>query len=312
MIAHLFLRSRAHLLVAIWLLAIASSAPLLAQPASGQFTYPRPNDAVVALVAAARSGEPDQLLVMLGPDSKDLVSSGDAVADKQSLQNFVKMYAQKHLIISDAPGYKTLVVGKEDWPLPIPIVRDGTVWYFDSARGREEILNRRIGKNELGAIAVCTGYVRAQKEYAAKGHDGLPAGLYAQKIVSDPDKENGLYWPEGPGHTQSPLGPAVATAAAEGYSGGSSPQPYHGYLYKLLVAQGPDANGGEKSYLVDGKQSDGFAMVAYPASYGAGGIMTFIVNQDGVVYQKDLGDDTGTVAPEILTFNPDQSWTVVE
>jgi Protein of unknown function (DUF2950) len=249
------------------------------------------------------------LLAVLGPDATDLIGSGDPVADKQALQHFVKQYDVKHSITVAAPGYDMLVIGANDWPMPIPLVRDGTSWYFDAALGRDEILKRRIGENELGAIAVCEGYDRAQKDYAAKGHDGQPAGLYAQKFASDPGKQNGLYWPVAAGKPPSPLGPAVVAATAEGYGGGSSPEPYHGYIYKRLEAQGPDAAGGANRYVVNGRQSGGFALIAYPAKYGLSGIMTFVVNQDGVIYQKDLGDDTETVAAGIPSFNPDQSWS---
>ncbi len=288
-----------------------ASLPGMAQAASGQKTFPTAAAAAKALVAAARAGDQEQLLAILGPAGKDLVSSGDPVADKKSSTHFAELYAKKHSLTTEAQGFETLVVGPDDWPLPIPIVRDGLVWYFDSARGREEILNRRIGQNELGAIAVCEGYVQAQKEYAAKGHDGLPAGLYAQKLISDEGKHNGLYWPVAPGERQSPLGPAIAEASAEGY-GGTAGEPYHGYLYKLLKSQGPDAEGGARDYLVDGKLSGGFALLAYPASYGSGGIMTFLVNQDGNILQKDLGDDTANVAKQITTYNPGDGWEPVQ
>jgi hypothetical protein len=298
-------------LLSFSLLVFGLPTYIVAQAASGQKTFPKSSEAVAALIAAARTGDQAQLLAILGPNGKDLIDSGDPVADKKSLEAFVKMYDTKHSLTVPAPGYKTLVVGADDWPMPIPLVRDGTSWYFDSAQGRDEIVNRRIGENELGAIAVCEGYYRAQKEYAAKAHDGLPAKLYAQKFSSDTGKHNGLYWPVAAGSPQSPMGPAVAEAEAEGYGGGG-PEPYHGYLYKRLVAQGPDAPGGAKDYVVNGKQSGGFAFLAYPAKYGSSGIMTFIVNQDGVIYQKDLGDDTEKAAPDITKFDPDKSWSVIE
>jgi hypothetical protein len=266
---------------------------------------------VKAFIAAARAGDQTQLLAVLGPNAKDLIDSGDPVADKKGLEGFLKSYDTKHSLTVTAPGYITLVVGANDWPMPIPLVRDGTSWYFDSAQGRDEIVNRRVGENELGAIAVCEGYYGAQKEYAARGHDGLPAGLYAQKFSSDEGKQNGLYWPVAAGKKESPMGPAVAAATAEGYGGGG-PEPYHGYMYKRLNAQGPDATGGAKSYVVNGRQSGGFALLAYPAKYGTSGIMTFIVNQDGVIYQKDLGDGTEKAAPSITSFNPDKSWSEIE
>jgi hypothetical protein len=306
--ADLLLRGGSVGLLSLSMLVLGSSTRIAAQAASGQKTFSKPSEGVQALIAAARSGDQDQLLAVLGPNAKDLIGSGDPVADKQGLQHFAKQYDTKHSIMVAAPGYDMLIVGPNDWPLPIPLVRDGTSWYFDAARGRDEILKRRVGENELGAIAVCEGYVRAQKDYAAKGHDGQPAGLYAQKFASDEGKQNGLYWPVATGKPQSPLGPAVAAATAEGY-GGSSPEPYHGYIYKRLQAQGPEAPGGAKSYVANGKQSGGFALIAYPAKYGSSGIMTFVVNQDGVIYQKDLGDDTETIAAGITSFNPDQSWS---
>lgn len=292
-------------------LTLAATLPLAAQATSGQKTYATPLAAATALIDAVRTGDEGQLMAVLGSGGKDLIDSGDPVADKKSRESFLKMYAEKHILSTDAPGYKTLVVGTSDWPTPIPIVRDGTTWYFDSNIGRTEIINRRIGNNELGAIAVCEGYLRAQKEYFAKGHDGQPAGIYAQKLSSSPGKQDGLYWPVAEGKPQSPLGPAIASAEAEGYS--SAPmEPYHGYIYRLLKAQGHAAPGGAKSYLSNGKLSGGFALVAYPASYGVGGIMTFMVNQDGTIYQKDLGDVTANAAKKLTDYNPDDSWAPVE
>lgn len=278
----------------------------LAQAAPGQTTYATPSEAASALVAACRSGNEDELLKVLGPSAKDLISSGDPVADKKSRDGFIKSYTTKHSIKPEAQGIVTLVIGTNDYPMPIPIVRDGLRWYFDSARGSEEILNRRIGENELGAIAVCEGYVAAQKEYAARGHDGLPKGIYAQKLVSAEGKHDGLYWAQVPGKPMSPMGPAVAQASAEGYTGAQ--EPYHGYLYRLLKEQGPNADGGARSYLVDGKLSGGFALLAYPANYGVSGVMTFLVNQNGNILQKDLGDNTEATAKAMTAYDPDDSW----
>jgi len=277
-----------------------------AQAAPGQTTYASASAAAAALVAACKSGDQDELLKILGPAGKDLISSGDPVADKKSQQGFAKSYAVKHSLTAEAQGFETLVVGADDWPMPIPIVRDGERWYFDSTRGHDEIIDRRIGANELGAIGVCEGYVEAQKMYAAKGHDGLPAGIYAQKLVSDEGKHNGLFWKPAPGEPESPMGPAVAEASSEGYTGVR--EPYHGYYYRLLKEQGPAAEGGAKSYLVNGQLSGGFALLAYPSNYGVNGIMTFMVNQDGNVLQKDLGDNTADLAKAITAYNPDDSW----
>jgi hypothetical protein len=299
-------------IAAALLCAMNFSVMSLAQAASGQKTFPTASAAAAALVAASRSDDEAELLAILGPDGKDLISSGDPVADKHSRESFVKLYTEKHSLSSEAQGFKTLSVGPNSWPMPIPIVRDGTVWYFDSARGKQEILDRRIGENELGAIAVCEGYVAAQKEYASKGHDGLPAGLYAQRLVSTEGKHDGLYWPVKAGEKESPMGPAVADASAEGYPVGGGPSPYHGYYYRLLKEQGPAADGGAKSYLVDGKLSGGFALLAYPANYGVGGVMTFMVNQDGTILQKDLGDDTETLAKAITAYNPSEDWVAAQ
>jgi hypothetical protein len=299
------------LLTLVWPL---TSVPLTAQAVSGQKTFSSPSEAVKALVEAARSGDPEQLLPLLGPLAKDLVSSGDPVADKQGLARFVKAHDEKHSLSVEAQGFELLQVGQKDWPLPFPIVRDGLVWYFDTSRGEEEVINRRIGRNELGAIAVCEGYVQSQKEYASKGHDGNPSGIYAQRVLSDPGKQNGLYWAVSKGEPQSPMGPLVASAAAEGYTRQASgtPSPYHGYFYKILTAQGADAPGGDKNYVMDGKMNGGFALIAYPAQYGSSGIMTFIVNQDGVVYQKDFGEQTGNLASQITAYNPDSVWQAAQ
>jgi hypothetical protein len=285
----------------------AGALDALAQAASGQTTYPTATAAASALAAACKSGDQDEPLKILGPSGKDLISSGDEVADKKSQQSFAKSYAVKHRLVTEAQGVETLIIGASDWPMPIPIVRDGDKWYFDSARGHDEVINRRIGENELGAIAVCEGYVAAQKEYAARGHDGQPSGIYAQKLVSAEGKHDGLYWPQAPGKPMSPMGPAVAAASAEGYTG-SGADAYHGYYYRLLKEQGPEAEGGAKSYLVDGKLSGGFALLAYPATYGVSGIMTFLVNQDGIVLQKDLGDDTANAAKGMTSYNPTSDW----
>jgi hypothetical protein len=287
-------------------LGLAATSVASAQAAPGQTTFPTATAAVAALVAACKSGDQDELLKILGPNGKDLIASGDPIADKKSQEGFTKSYAIKHRLTVEGQGFETLVVGANDWPMPIPIVRDGERWYFDSARGHDEIINRRIGANELGAIAVCEGYVQAQRMYAAKGHDGLPAGLYAQRLVSSEGKHDGLYWEPAPGEPESPMGPAVAAAAGEGYTGASDP--YHGYYYRLLKEQGSNAEGGAKSYLVNGQLSGGFALLAYPASYGVSGVMTFMVDQNGVVLQKDLGDTTADLAKAITAYNPDDSW----
>jgi hypothetical protein len=299
------------LLILAWL---STSLPMAAQAISGQKTFSSPLEAVKSLMDAARSGDPAQLVPIIGPQAADLISSGDLGAAKQVLANFAKAYDQKHSLSSEAQGFEFLQVGTGDWPFPFPIVRDGKAWYFDIDRGNEEILDRRVGRNELGAIAVCEGYVQAQKEYAAKGHDGNPRGIYAQQLNSDPNKQNGLYWPASKGEPESPMGPLVARAAMEKSSQqpAGDPAPYDGYLYRILTAQGADAAGGEKRYIVDGKLTGGFALIAYPGQYASTGVMTFIVNQDGVVYQQDLGEHTSDVASAIVAYNPDSSWQPAE
>jgi len=290
-----------------WLL---TSIPLAAQVVNGQKTFSSPSEAVHALLEAARSGDPDQLVPLLGPQARDLIASGDYGAAKELLAGFVKAYGEKHSLSIEAQGFEYLQVGKGDWPFPFPIVRDGKEWYFDVGRGNEEILDRRVGRNELGAIAVCEGYVQGQVEYASKGHDGNPKSIYAQRFHSDPDKQNGLYWAASKSGPESPMGPLVANAAVEGDSKQSAngPAPYYGYFYRILTAQGPDAPGGAKSYVVDGKMTEGFALIAYPAQYHSTAVMTFIVNQDGVVYQQDLGEQTSDLASQITAYNPDSSW----
>jgi DUF2950 family protein len=299
------------LLILAMLLTPRSSA---AQATSGQKTFSSPSEAVKNLMDAARSGDPAQLVPIIGPQAGALIASGDLGAAKQVLANFVKAYDEKHAISSEAQGFEFLQVGTGDWPFPFPIVRDGQTWYFDIDRGNEEILDRRVGRNELGAIAVCEGYVQSQKDYAAKGHDGNPHGIYAQQFRSDPNKQNGLYWPVSKGQPESPMGPLVSSAALENSSQESAggPAPYYGYFYKILTTQGPDAPGGEKSYIADGKLTGGFALIAYPAKYASSGVMTFIVNQDGVIYQQDLGEQTTELASKITAYNPDSSWQAAQ
>src|SRR5580658_1742350 len=296
----------------IALLGLATTVPLMAQAVSGQKTFVSASEAVQALVTAARSGDPAQLQPLLGPQAKELIASGNLGDAKQVLADFVKAYGQKHSISVEAQGIEYLQVGPGNWPFPFPIVRDGKMWYFDVDRGNEEIVYRRVGRNELGAIAVCEGYVQGQLEYASKGHDGNPSGIYASRFHSDPGEQDGLYWVTSEGKPASPMGPLVADAAAEPQQPATSTAPYYGYIYKILTAQGPEANGGEKSYIVNGKLTGGFALVAYPAHYGSSGIMTFIVNQDGVIYQQDLGDNTADLASKITAYNPDSSWNAAQ
>jgi hypothetical protein len=302
------------------LVAVVAVLPLLTtlmlvmgQEPETQETFATPGAAVTALVRALETDDKTALLAVLGPDGKEVISSGDEVSDRNGEARFVDSYKAQHALVASGPAKEILTVGANAWPMPIPLVKSAGKWHFDSAAGKEEILYRRIGANEFGAIAVSRGYVEAQKLYGAEGHDGQPAGIYASHLLSEPGKENGLYWETREGEPTSPAGPFLAKASAGGYNLQSArgPTPYHGYFYRILKAQGPAAQGGAKSYEVDGKLSGGFALVAYPAEYRNSGVMTFIVNQQGRVYQKDLGEQTAELAKAMTEFNPDKSWTPV-
>ena len=283
-------------------------AALLGTPvAYAQEAFKTPDEAGAALFAAARSADPSALLKVLGKGARDIVASGDQVADANTLKQFVSAYEEGHKI-ELANDKAILVVGKDDFPLPIPLVRRGADWRFDSRRGREEILARRIGRNELAAIQSCLAYVDAQNDFADQDHARGGSGSYAQHIVSRPGKKDGLYWPTAMGEPPSPLGELAAQAATQGYRIGGARQPFHGYYFKILTKQGRAAPGGELEYIVHGKMIGGFALVAYPAVYRNTGVMTFIVNHSGIVYQKDLGRNTSRIAERMTSFNPDRSW----
>jgi len=282
--------------------------------AADQKTFATPAEAAQALYQASADGNQDEIVSVLGDEGKDLVYSGDAVQDKRGMAGFVKAYKTKHSLVAQDDKTQILQVGANDWPLPIPIVNDGGKWRFDTAAGKEELLYRRIGHNELGAIGACRGFIDAQKDYVAEGHDGLPTGIYAQRLMSTPGKQDGLYWETKEDEPASPAGPFLAEAGGHGYSPeglGGKAEPYHGYLYRILKAQGAAARGGAKSYLVDGNLTGGVALVAYPSEYRVSGVMTFIINQNGVVYQKDLGDKTGEIAGAMTEYNPDKTWAKV-
>lgn len=275
-----------------------------------QKTFATARQAADALIAANKNNDVAALNQILGPDATSLISSGDETQDKNDRAHFVEMYDSHHRLVSAGAGKMTLVVGKNEWPLPIPLVKSNGQWRFDSADGVKELLYRRIGSNELAAIKVCQAIRQAQLDYAATGHDGDDPGAYAQRFRSQPGKQNGLYWPVAEGEPMSPAGPLVADADAEGYEQGTR-HPYHGYYFRILKAQGPNAYGGAKDYIVDGKMTGGFAVLAYPAEYGASGVMTFLVSRRGTIYQKDLGDSTTETAKTITAFDPDSSWTRV-
>lgn len=273
-------------------------------------SFASPDEALTGLIEAARTGDSATLRKLVGPGAEGVISSGDPVADRQVFEHFVAQFDEKHELVAEGDASRVLQVGNEGWPLPIPLVhRDGR-WYFDGASGADEVVYRRIGRNELGAIAVCRGYVDAQLDYASEDRDGEGAGVYAQKLLSDPGTHNGLYWETAEGEPPSPVGSFVANAAAEGYRAGGAAA-YHGYRYRPLFRQGEHANGGAGEYFERGVLVNGFALVAWPAEYGTSGVMTFIVNRDGVVFQKDLGEDTDTVIEQMQAFDPDSSWVAV-
>jgi hypothetical protein len=287
-------------------MALGLATPATAAGAQKRFESPEP--AVDALVSAARAGDKAALLAILGRDAESLVSSGDRVADRQRRERFVAAYDEVHHLVAGG-GKIVLHVGKDDFPFPIPLVPDGPVWRFDTAAGKEEMLNRRIGENELWTIQSCLAFVDAQREYYRKDRDKDGYLDYAQRLISSPGKRDGLYWPTKPGERPSPLGDVYARARAEGYDGSKTkPAPYHGYYYKVLTAQGPDAPGGAYDYIVRGRMIGGFALVAVPARYGVSGVMSFMVNHDGVVYQKDLGPRSVEIGKQMKAFNPDATW----
>jgi Protein of unknown function (DUF2950) len=279
--------------------------------AAQQRTFGSPEDAVKALVETVKAGKVDQLLSIFGPDGQELIASSDPATARANRQVFAVAVREQWRLEDEGPNRKTLVIGNEDWPFPVPLVKEANGWRFDTAAGKEEVLARRIGRNELSAIETARAYVTAQQRYAQQGHDGKPAGVYATKFRSDPGKENGLYWPTSKGQKRSPLGDLLAQAAEEGRAVGgdrTQPSPFHGYYFKILTAQGAAAPGGAKNYVVKGEMSGGFALIAWPAQYDATGVMTFLVNQDGIVLQKDLGPGTDAAARKITSYNPDASW----
>ena len=280
-----------------------------------QETFASPDEAVKALVDALKGADAKAVSAIFGPGSKDLISSGDPTSDKTDRDRFINLYIQKSELEAVNADNVVLYVGNKGWPFPIPIVKIDGTWRFDTDEGRAEILARRVGRNELSVIQTSLAYVDAQREYALKDWDSDGLLAYAQTFMSDPGKKDGLYWKAKEGDAQSPLGPLVAAAQEEGYTGrqsGDKPVPYHGYFYRILKAQGKDARGGLYDYVVEGRMIGGFALVAYPAQYGSSGIMAFVVNHDGVVYQKDLGKNTEKAALAMGRFNPDGTWEKVE
>jgi hypothetical protein len=301
------------------LLALGLLIPLAAcksqKPETPSVTvFSSPEDAGAALIAVAKSGDENAGLTIFGQDSKDLVHSGDPVQDKAAVTQFIGRYDVMHRWRKMSNGDEMLIVGADNFPFPIPLKQnaDGK-WFFDTAAGREEVLSRRVGRNELATIDSCRAVAEAQAQYFAHAHEGQPAKQFAMKFVSDDGKQNGLYWKSLDGQPASPLGPMAASASAEGYKTNPNGHvAFHGYYFKMLDGQTDKAPGGARQYVVDGKMTGGFAFVAYPAEYGNSGIMTFMMNQDGVLLEKDLGKTTTETASAMTTFDPDSGWTIVE
>ena len=279
-----------------------------------QKTFASPEEAVNAFIGALKVDNEEEILAIMGKEIEEIIYSGDKVADKKNREKFLKSYEEKHSIEQKAPDNMVLSLGNDDWPFPIPVVKKGKTWQFDTKAGKEEMLNRRIGRNELSVIEVLQAYVDAQHEYASKDYDGNGDADFAQKLWSSEGKKDGLYWEAKDAEEISPMGPLVAEAASEGYkrSATGEPAPYHGYYLKMLKAQGKNALGGKYNYVVNGKMILGFAALAYPAKYGNSGIMTFMVNQQGIVYQKDIGKNSEKAAKAINIYDPDKTWKKVE
>jgi hypothetical protein len=306
-------RSAIHAFVAgtaVFVFMILIFAGFTADAAVKQKGFASAEEAVKAAITAVKSNDDKEVLAIFGPEAKDVMFSGDPVADKQRREKFISAYDQKNSLAKEGDKM-VLSVGEKDWPFPIPLVKKGDQWFFDTKSGKEEILNRRIGQDELDTIQTMLAIVDAQREYAMYDRDGDGVLEYAEKFRSDPGKKNGLYWETKEGEEPSPLGALVAQAKAEGYKGGSknNPVPVHGYYYLILKKQGKHASGGAFDYVVKGQMIGGFAVVAYPAKYGNSGVMTFLVNYEGVVYQKNLGKNTEKIAKAMKTFDPDKTWT---
>jgi len=282
----------------------------LSSLAQAQQRFKTAEEAVDALVKAARSGDSKSVVSILGPGSQELVSSGDPVEDAEVRKEYLAAYDAGHRIVSEAGKPSVLVIGPNDWPFPIPMVQRDGQWIFDVPAGREEVLARRVGRNELSTMKALLAYWDAQQDYADMNKSKSGQAVYAQKIVSSPGKKDGLYWPTTGNEPPSPLGEAVAAATQLGYRPGAG-EPFHGYRFKILLRQGPAAPGGAVDYVAKGDMIGGFAAVAYPAEYGNSGVMTFMINHKGDIYEKDLGEGTARTASQMTSFNPDQTWKKV-
>ena len=297
------------MMVHVICLMLMGSVGIAMGAAARQQSFPSPEAGVQALMDAAKSNDTKTMLQILGPEAQSFINTGDPVSDRASRARFVQDYEEAHMLVQSGDTKVILQVGKDEWPFPIPLVKGSTSWRFNAKEGKEELLNRNIGRNELDVIQVCLAYVDAQREYYMRNPQRNALLQYASKFMSTKGKRDGLYWATTADEPPSPMGPFVARARREGYKHtAGKPTPYHGYYYKILTGQGPSAPGGAYDYVVRGKMIGGFAMVAYPAQYGSSGITTFIVNHDGVVYQKDLGPNTTALAQSMTKFNPDETW----
>ena len=295
------------------MVAVSVAVALLMLPVSAQEgkqkAFGSPEEAMKALVETVKTGDTKGMMAVLGPEGEDIIDSGDKVQDKNAQEQFVKAYQEKVDYVKEKEDRVSVILGNDNWPFAIPIIRKAEGWMFDTKAGREEMLNRRVGWNELNAVQVCQAYVEAQREYASTDREQDGVIQYAQKVMSDPYRRNGLYWEVGEGEIPSPLGPFIAQAAQRGYTKkGDKPIPYRGYYYKILKGQGKNAPGGAYQYVINGHMVAGFALVAWPAEYNVSGVMTFVVNQNGTVYEKDLGLKTGELAKAMTHYNPDRTW----
>jgi hypothetical protein len=295
--------------------AFAAQSPSALKPAAQQ-NFASADEAVDALVNAVRAGNTQALLTILGPGAEKLVVSGDPIADETARKRFLDDYAARHTLTATDGGHMVLTVGPNDWPMPVPLVQAENRWHFDAGLGAQEAIDRRIGRDELLTIRTLLASVEAEKDYFDRVKRGSGSGAYAQRMLSTPGSQDGLYWDTAPGEAPSPLDPLIEQARSEGYPGASSANnrqiPYQGYYYRILKAQGPNAPGGAKEYIKDGRMTEGFAFVAWPASFDSSGIVTFLVNQDGIVFQKDLGPDTASIVSKMVRFDPDLTWARVE
>jgi hypothetical protein len=296
------------MMLVLWLLSMGAVGVTMGA-AARQKSFSTPEEGVQALIEAAQRHDTTTLLEILGPEAKSLVNTGDPVSDRENRERFLKSYEEAHTLVQSGDTKVVVQIGKDEWPFPIPLIKGSAGWRFDTQEGKAELRNRRIGRNELDVIQVCLAYVDAQREYYVRNPMNATLLQYAPKFISTKGKRDGLYWEAPANEPPSPWGPLVAKARGEGYKrAAGKPVPYHGYYYKMLTGQGPDAPDGAYDYVVRGKMIGGFALVAYPAQYGSSGIMTFIVNHDGVVYEKDLGPNTAATAQSMTKFNPDKTW----